>query len=188
MWTVSKYISWYSTLCYKNEIYEILSSWHYKGDITVGVPLVTMETQHRRERYADPVSVLGTLTCQTLRPAACPQGSVCAAWTIPWGPAVPTARTGTMGMPSPSKTVRVSVHCLSVSLYLSHFLSYSLSESILGCEWDLMWTWACWWLLSACTCDQCGSVSCDRESGSCQCQPNVEGPDCDRCKVSQFES
>ncbi|XP_022314761.2 laminin subunit alpha-like [Crassostrea virginica] len=38
----------------------------------------------------------------------------------------------------------------------------------------------------ACTCDQCGSVSCDRESGSCQCQPNVEGPDCDRCKPDTF--
>ena len=96
-----------------------------------------METQHRRERYADPVSVLGTLTCQTLRPAACPQGSVCAAWTIPWGPAVPTARTGTMGTPSPSKTVRVSVHCLSVSLYLSLSLPLSLILSL----WEHLRMW-----------------------------------------------
>lgn len=38
----------------------------------------------------------------------------------------------------------------------------------------------------ACTCDQCGSVSCDRDLGSCQCQPNVEGLNCDRCKPDTY--
>ncbi|XP_061192514.1 laminin subunit alpha-like [Saccostrea echinata] len=38
----------------------------------------------------------------------------------------------------------------------------------------------------ACSCDQCGSSSCDRNTGSCQCQPNVEGPDCDRCKADTY--
>lgn len=38
----------------------------------------------------------------------------------------------------------------------------------------------------ACTCDQCGSVSCDRDLGSCQCQPNVEGLNCDRCKPNTY--
>lgn len=41
-------------------------------------------------------------------------------------------------------------------------------------------------MVLACTCDQCGSVSCDRDLGSCQCQRNVEGLNCDRCKVSQW--
>lgn len=41
-------------------------------------------------------------------------------------------------------------------------------------------------MVLACTCDQCGSVSCDRDLGSCQCQPNVEGLNCDRCKVSEW--
>ncbi|XGW07796.1 hypothetical protein V3C99_010722 [Haemonchus contortus] len=34
---------------------------------------------------------------------------------------------------------------------------------------------------TACTCDQCGSAMCDNQVGECQCKPNVEGLNCDRC-------
>uniref|UniRef100_A0A2C9L5J6 Laminin EGF-like domain-containing protein n=1 Tax=Biomphalaria glabrata TaxID=6526 RepID=A0A2C9L5J6_BIOGL len=32
-----------------------------------------------------------------------------------------------------------------------------------------------------CSCNRCGSVSCYKENGFCQCKPNVVGQDCDRC-------
>ncbi|KAK3091660.1 hypothetical protein FSP39_021617 [Pinctada imbricata] len=36
----------------------------------------------------------------------------------------------------------------------------------------------------SCDCDQCGSSSCDRDSGTCTCKPNVVGPTCSQCAVS----
>ena len=37
-----------------------------------------------------------------------------------------------------------------------------------------------------CGCDACGSevAPCNRTSGQCQCKPNVEGVECNKCKVS----
>uniref|UniRef100_A0A7E4ULG0 Laminin subunit alpha-1 n=1 Tax=Panagrellus redivivus TaxID=6233 RepID=A0A7E4ULG0_PANRE len=32
-----------------------------------------------------------------------------------------------------------------------------------------------------CSCNQCGSNQCDNFSGTCECQPNVEGENCDKC-------
>lgn len=36
---------------------------------------------------------------------------------------------------------------------------------------------------TACSCDQCGSTVCDNRAGNCECKPNVEGSNCDRCMV-----
>nr|XP_054772039.1 laminin-like protein epi-1 [Lytechinus pictus] len=38
----------------------------------------------------------------------------------------------------------------------------------------------------ACSCDQCGSESCDHLNGVCNCRPNVVGYDCERCAVGYW--
>ncbi|KAM3726093.1 Laminin-like protein [Dirofilaria immitis] len=37
-----------------------------------------------------------------------------------------------------------------------------------------------------CTCNQCGSLLCDDRSGRCECLPNVEGENCDRCVMNAW--
>ena len=41
-----------------------------------------------------------------------------------------------------------------------------------------------YYFVSACSCDQSGSLSCSSSTGTCLCRPNVIGVDCDRCAVS----
>ncbi|XP_055747285.1 laminin subunit alpha-5-like [Salvelinus fontinalis] len=37
-----------------------------------------------------------------------------------------------------------------------------------------------------CNCSPCGTASCDRHTGQCQCKQGVTGPDCDRCQDGAF--
>ncbi|KAL3869382.1 hypothetical protein ACJMK2_042067 [Sinanodonta woodiana] len=37
-----------------------------------------------------------------------------------------------------------------------------------------------------CSCDQCGSVSCDNRNGACICKPDVIGTNCDRCAPNNW--
>ncbi|VDO28711.1 unnamed protein product, partial [Onchocerca flexuosa] len=37
-----------------------------------------------------------------------------------------------------------------------------------------------------CACNQCGSSLCDNRSGRCECLPNVEGENCDRCVTNAW--
>ncbi|EYC06964.1 hypothetical protein Y032_0073g800 [Ancylostoma ceylanicum] len=39
---------------------------------------------------------------------------------------------------------------------------------------------------TACSCDQCGSTVCDNKAGACECKPNVEGANCDRCLADHW--
>ena len=36
-------------------------------------------------------------------------------------------------------------------------------------------------LLSECNCEFDGAITCDRQTGRCQCLPGVTGHTCDRC-------
>lgn len=79
------------------------------------VPLVTMETQLKKEKYVVLASVQVTSICLTPRPAACPLGNVLSVSTTPWDPGVPIVRTGTMETQLPSKIAK-PVHVTSVVL------------------------------------------------------------------------
>uniref|UniRef100_A0A0B7BNE7 Laminin subunit alpha n=1 Tax=Arion vulgaris TaxID=1028688 RepID=A0A0B7BNE7_9EUPU len=132
--------------------------------------------QQARDVYA--------ITCSCFPGYAGPQCQICAPGyygdpVIEGNYCQPCRCSGNIDILNPNSCDRLTGACLLCENYsdgpdCSHCLDWYWGDAVVRKD------------CQACTCDRCGSVSCNKDFGVCQCKPNIEGNNCEKCRPNTW--